>query len=175
MGLCMAREGSMEACLRSLASSQRLRKRGFSRSLYARLSNGYGMPRRGSALEDDRAAFFSIQISRYLGRRIHGTFSSECERDMVYALVEDSWMELCRSGILSGRSHAAKMVLFKAVRIVFPLPSPEAGMEDGIIDVDFRKGRPVSLASLCPCGSGLSYLRCCGRLESPEYRYKNMY
>jgi hypothetical protein len=157
------RDGNKGPSLRSLASAQRLCKRGHARSLYLRLSNGFGMPKLASPYEDDRAAFYSVQISRYLERRPKRAFASECERDMVYSLVGDSWKALWRSGVLSGLSDGRKLAYFRAARIVFPMRGPERAFEGADISVDFSTGTRTRSLDACPCGSGLPFLRCCGR------------
>jgi hypothetical protein len=166
LGISLLREGNRATALRSLASAQRLVKRGNSRSLYLRFSNGYGMVKLATPHDDDRAAFHSIQLSRYLARRSRRSFSSNCERDMVHALITDAWSDLERSGALKNQSTQEKLASFKAVRIVFPMRGPERAFEAACIPVDFMKGEIPSTLGLCICGSGLPFLRCCGRRAS---------
>jgi len=166
LGLCLLRDRCRGPALRSLASAQRLMKRGFARSTYLRLSNGYGMPRLGSVQEDDRAAFYSIQLSRYLERRAKRSFCSECERDVVFTLIGDSWQALWQSRALDGKAEAQKLAIFKLVKIVFPMRAPDRSFFSATVHVDFTNGTECSPIGLCPCGSGLAYQRCCGRSAS---------
>jgi hypothetical protein len=166
LGISLLREGNRATALRSLASAQRLVKRGNSRSLYLRFSNGYGMVRLATPRDDDRAAFHSIQLGRYLARRARRSFASSCERDMVHALIDDAWSDLERSGVLQDRSTTEKLGYFKAVKIVFPMRGPERAFEAAYLPVDFKQGEALSAASVCGCGSGLPFLRCCGRRAS---------
>jgi hypothetical protein len=159
----LLRERRMETALRSLSSSQRLSKRGFARALYLRFSNDYGMLRRGCASEDDRAAFYSVHLSRYFEGRARRSFASECERDVIHALIGDAWKVLQKSSMLCGRSAIEKARIFRAVKIVFPGAMPRADVADWTIPVNFRSGTRLVATDQCFCGSGLSYGRCCGR------------
>ena len=58
-----------ELAIRTLASAQRLHRRGHARKLYLSWVNGYGMIRRGKPELDDFYAFSSLQIGRYLGKK----------------------------------------------------------------------------------------------------------
>ncbi len=166
LGIGLLRDGHKAAALRSIASSQRLVKRGHARSLYLRFSNAYGMPRLANEREDDRAAFQSVQIARYLSRRPRRSFASSCERDAILDLIEDAWKGLERMGVLKGKGPEEKLARFKAVKIVFPMRGPERAFEMPDISVDFQSGRRIPAEGSCPCGSGLAYSRCCGRRAS---------
>jgi hypothetical protein len=85
---------------------------------------------------------------------------------MVHSLISDAWSDLERSGVLQNRSATEKLAAFKDVRIVFPMKGPERAFEAAYIPVDFKKGEAPSTVSLCVCGSGLPFLRCCGRRSS---------
>lgn len=155
----------MELAARSLASAQKLSRRGFSRKMYARIVNGYGMARTGCVEHDDFRAFTSIQVGKYLGSRNKREFSSSAEREAIVRVLVGGWRSLSESGALEGLSCADRIEAFQSYHVRFPdvvLP-----MESSVIRADFRLGRRVTADDRCPCGSGLPYRMCCGRTITP--------
>jgi hypothetical protein len=159
-----------ELALKSLASAQKLRPRGIARSAYLHRSNAYGMCRRASPELDDFYAFYSIQACIYLERKGSCRFDSNAEKDAITHLIGDAWLLLSRSGRLSGLTAGRKLELFKAQKVSFPLFGFDDAVHGKILVADFRRGRAVSCDDNCPCGSGLPYIRCCGRSASPRER-----
>jgi len=159
-----------ELAIKSLASAQKLRPRGPARSAYLLRANEYGMCRRASADLDDFYAFYSLQACSYLRRKPGGRFDSNAEKDAVTKLIADAWRVLARCGRLKGLSAAKKLELFKNGSIALPLFSLNAEPQGKVIIANFRRGMAITGSDRCPCGSGLPYIRCCGRTSSLNER-----
>ena len=152
-----------DLALKSLASAQKLRPRGWARDMYRRWINDYGMPRRVTPELDDFYAFYSIHIGAYLGRKERPRFDSVNEKDAVMRIVLDSWLALSRSGRLACLGTGDKLRLLKDWRVPFPSFGLGAGDCSPIVQVDFRAQRKLNGDDRCNCGSGLPYRQCCGR------------
>ena len=169
LGIALRRVGYPQSAIKSWTSGQRLDKRGHSRKMLSRYTNCYGMDPQNTSDADDRQAFSSIQIARYLLCKNKRVFSTLAEQDMIRDLIRDSWEELRDSRTLAGKSSCEKMESFRAVRIVFPsLVMPEPQINGPVISVNFQKKQRVGLNDRCACGSGLPYMLCCGRTPGKE-------
>lgn len=166
LSLALLRLDRPELAVRSLASAQKLRPRGIARSAYSKRVNSYGMCRRSSPELDDFYAFYSLKAGAYLSAKDQGRFSSCAEKDTVTKLIGDAWRVLCGSKKLTGRSPAAKLELFKSWPISFPLFGMEARQGGKVIPADFRRGGSLRGDDRCSCGSGLPFMRCCGRTSA---------
>jgi hypothetical protein len=157
-----------ELALKSLASAQKLRPRGHARAVYLQRINDYGMCRRASAELDDFYAFYSLQACAYLGSKPDRRFDSNTEKDAVTRLIADAWRVLVGTGKLKKLTVAKKLKLFKAYTLAFPLFGLSQGRRCKTIAVDFRRNLALKGDERCLCGSGLPYIRCCGRTASPR-------
>jgi hypothetical protein len=127
------------------------------------------MERQGSSDADDWQAFSAIHLARYLLGKNKRAFSTEAERDMIQDLVRDTWGELRGGMDMRGLSGCAKLEAFRAVRIVFPtVVAGDARHDDPVIAVNFQTKQRVALGDRCSCGSGMSFMLCCGRTPSRE-------
>ena len=165
LALALFRLDRPELAVRSLSSAQKLRPRGVARSAYLARVNDYGMCRRASPELDDFYAFFSVKACAYLRARREDRFDSCAEKDAVTRLIGDAWRGLSRSGRLKGKGSSSKLAIFEAWPISFPLfgLDPPVGK---VIRADFRRGGRTRAGDPCPCGSGLEYVKCCGRIPS---------
>ncbi len=161
----LLRLGRSELAVKSLASAQKLQPRGYARTLYGHMINGYGMVSTGCRENDDFRAFFSIQLRRYLGSRPGARFHGDAERDAVSRIIADAWIGFRKGHPLSERSCSEKLKLFRSHEIVFPLGFVDRGR---ILEANFRRGEAQTADGKCPCGSGLPYRQCCGRTVSPQ-------
>ena len=127
-----------ELAVKSLASAQKLRPRGFARRLYLRRVNDYGMCRRSSVELDDFYAFYSLHACAFLNRKPNGRFDSNAEKDAVTRLIGDAWRNLLRSGKLDGLSSGKKLALFKSWKMAFPF----FGLNQGSLGQGDRCGFP---------------------------------
>jgi hypothetical protein len=169
LGIALKRVGYPQSAIKSWTSGQRLHKRGRSRKMLSRFTNCYGMDPQSTSEADDKHAFTSIQIARYLSSKNKRIFSTLAEQDMIRDLIRDSWEELRISAALAGKSSCEKMEAFRDYRIVFPtLVLSEPQMNGSVISVDFYKKRRVGLNDRCLCGSGMPYMLCCGRTPGKE-------
>lgn len=170
LALALLRLDRPELAIRSLASAQKLRPRSVARSAYIRRVNDYGMRRQPRPDLDDFYAFYSVQACVYLGRKPAGRFDTNAEKDMVTRLIGDAWRSLSCSGALEGLAASKKLELFKSHRIAFPigLARPDRGR---ILEADFRSGSLLEGDQRCRCGSGLPFMRCCGRTAAPRERF----
>ncbi len=169
LGVALRRMGFPESAIKSWTSCQRLNKRGHTRKMLSRCTNGYGMERQDSLDADDWQAFSSIQFARYLLGKNKRAFSTEAEHDMIVDLIRDAWMELRSSTDLSRLSSSEKLEAFRAVRIVFPaVIHSDRSSEELVIAVNFHTKQKVGLADRCSCGSGMPFMLCCGRTPSKE-------
>lgn len=166
LALALFRLDRPELAIRTLASAQKLRPRGIARSAYAMRVNAYGMCKRSSPELDDFYAFYSIQASAYLGAKHRDRFDSNAEKDAITRLIGDAWRSLSRSGRLVGLSPSRKLTSFGSWKIDFPLFGLENKGRGKVVTADFRRGASIHSEDRCCCGSGLPYMRCCGRTLS---------
>ena len=165
MGVTLQRLGCLSGAIQSWLSSLRLNKDRYAMKMIQRYSNCYGMERQETVELDDRRAFHSIQVSRYLRSKRNGRFSSEAERDMVTDLIAEYWPRLIAEDCLEEKTPEEKKRIFQKVKIVFPFVLlPEQSGSD-VIQVDFRRRRRMHAHDRCYCGSGFPFLACCGRLQ----------
>jgi hypothetical protein len=165
LGFALMRVGNADAAMDSWRAAHRLRRRTYALRMLRRYANCYGMERQSTGELDDWKAFLSIQVGRYLSGKRHGRFSAQAERDMVRDLVFEYWRAIRASAVLAGRSPGEREQILSAVEIVFPYRLPEDAPGE-VIPVDFRRKRRVAPADRCPCGSGLPFMACCGRLSA---------
>ncbi|MFZ4615143.1 MAG: hypothetical protein ACOYM2_02985 [Rectinemataceae bacterium] len=170
LSVALLRLDRVDLAIASLASAQKLRPRGYARDAWEVRSNCYGMRRRASPELDDFHAFHSIQITRYLGTRPSHRYASAAESELIMRLVATAWLGLRKGGQLEGASVERRLALFSGCSIDFPRPETRqaSGCGDGIVAVDFKRGRVLRASDRCSCGSGLSWCRCCGRTKSPR-------
>ena len=154
-----------ELAIKTLASAQKLRRRGIARDAYLTWVNGYGMIRRGKPELDDFYAYSSLQIGMYLGKKSVRRFDSLEEKDMVMRIVADAWKRLFTSGALTGKTCSEKLGLFKSRKPVFP--SFRHDMKTAhrrLLRGEFGAAACTENESRCSCGSGLPFCMCCGRI-----------
>jgi hypothetical protein len=170
LAVALLRLDRPELALKSLASAQKLRPKGHARAVYLRRTNEYGMCKRATPELDDFYAFYSIQAGRYLARKPSGRFDSNGEKDEITRLIGDAWQTLSRSGALCGLKAANKLSLFMKKSVSYPLFALDSAPSGTVIGADFRRGRRCKGDDRCSCGSGLSYSRCCGRIDTLRSR-----
>lgn len=166
LALALFKLGKVELAVKSLASAQKLEPRGHARAFYCRASNQYGMARAACSEHDDYKAFFSIQVRRYLSAVPGGKFANETEMETILKRIADAWIQLSKTRDVSSFTCEEKLAVYRAVRIDYP--DVGRNMPVGkILTADFGVRSKGSDLIRCPCGSGLPYLRCCGRIPSP--------
>ncbi|MGA2545283.1 MAG: hypothetical protein ABSF43_01950 [Rectinemataceae bacterium] len=170
LAVALLRLDRPELAIRSLVSAQKLRPRSIARSAYEMRVNAYGMCRRSNPELDDYYAFYSIKAWAYLEAKKQGRFETNVEKDIVTRLIGDAWRALIGSGTLSGLPASRKLALFKSWPIAFPLFGLERNKHGKIVDADFRRGGKLRGDERCSCGSGLPFMRCCGRISSLRER-----
>jgi hypothetical protein len=170
LALALLRLDRPELAIRSLASAQKLRPRSIARSAYEMRVNAYGMCRRSSPELDDYYAFYSVQASAYLEAKKQGRFETNVEKDIVTRLIGDAWRSLMGSDTLSGLPASRKLALFKSWPIAFPLFGLGRSKHGKVVAADFRRGEKLQGDERCSCGSGLPFMRCCGRTSSLRER-----
>lgn len=168
LGVTLKKLGHSNSAIRFWISSYRVKKNKYAKEMIKRFSNGYGFKKEKNIELDDKKAFFSIQISRYLAKKKSGNFSTQAECDMITDLLEEKWKKIVESGILKQKNIKEKQRCFKNQKIVFPFMVFPKVLGDAVIKVDFKQGNKVSDDERCVCGSGLPYYRCCGRASSIE-------
>ncbi len=168
LGITLKKLGYCNSAIRFWISSYRLNKNKFAGQMIKRFANGYGFTREENHELDDKKAFFSVQLSRYLAKKHNGKFSTQAEADMIIDLLEDTWKRIREYGMLGGKSIEEKRRYFKETKIVFPFLLFTKKLGDTIINVNFKKGTKVTQNDRCLCGSGLPYCICCGRTPSVE-------
>ena len=165
MGITLKRLGCLSGAIQSWLSSLRLNKDRYAMEMIQRYSNCYGMERQETEELDDRGAFHSIQLSRYLRSKRNGRFSSEAEQDMVTDLITEHWTRLIAEHCLDDKTPEEKKCIFQRVRIVFPFVLLPEELGSDVIQGDFRRRRRMHAHDRCYCGSGLPFLACCGRIQ----------
>jgi tetratricopeptide (TPR) repeat protein len=166
LGLALYKIGKPELALKSYVSAQRLRRRGYIRKTYLRISNGYGMLKRSSIFLDDYYAFSSIQVSRYLEKTYNSSFQHDLEKMTVMTIINEAWEKLFRANILYNVAIRDKIKLFKEFDIAFP--SYYFLRNTNVIYKDFSDTRLQDPDRRCSCGSGLLFRQCCGRVSCAD-------
>ncbi len=167
-GVSLKKLGFHNSALKSWLSSAKLDKTGNAKKKLNRFCNVYGMVKQKKEDDDDRLAFFSIQLSKYLRSKKTKTMLTEAEQDMIHQLINDYWKSIKRSGVLIGKEAVEKLHIFKKVSIIFPFYMKEENAKDTLIYVNFIEKQRLKLRDRCSCGSGLPHMACCGRLEGTE-------
>ncbi len=170
LAIALLRLDRSEIALRSLASAQKLRPRSLARLAYVNRVNDYGMG-------DDRVR--SSTIFTHFIRSRHASTSAEsrgpvrinAEKDIVTRLIGDAWRTFSCSDALVGLSSSEKLALFKSRKIEFPSFGLHPAMRGRILEADFRAVSKLDGEKRCSCGSGLPYIRCCGRTSTPRERF----
>ncbi|WP_455383628.1 YecA family protein [Salinispira pacifica] len=152
----------------SWVEAQRYRKSGFPRKMLDRFSNEYGMPKRETEADDDRHAFFALQLSRYLENKPSHRLDTRAEGDVIRELIDEYWQSLLRSGILEEKNTEQKFQLFRSIVIVFPYFTVPDRFDDRLVHVDFEEKRRIGPEDRCPCRSGLPFKQCCGRIPAED-------
>jgi len=112
LSVALLRLDKNDLAIKSLASAQKLRRRGVARHAYLKRVNQYGMPRRATPELDDFYAFTSIQMAAYLSRKTRPRFDTAVERDVVLRLVSEAWLRLKQSSVLADMACGSKLELF---------------------------------------------------------------
>ncbi|MCX7948641.1 MAG: hypothetical protein N2509_00865 [Treponemataceae bacterium] len=177
LGMALDRIGRHQLAVKSWVQARRLVKTGYIARLYDRWVNGYGRRKQKNPDLDDYDAFRAIQIEKYLRKRGNGRFCSAAERDVVYAIIDDTWRLLSKKRIFSRLSVEEKLELFKRARLDFPF----LYLEDALTPerepnlARFSRGASPSYRlhydDPCPCGSGLPARMCCYRIVSKGYDF----
>ncbi len=164
LSIALLRLDQRDLAVKSLANAQKLRHQSFARKFYVRHVNQYGMIKRPTAELDDLYAFTSIQLSSYLIKRLSHRFGSEVEHSTVLKLILEAWKQLSKSEEFSSLECGEKLLLFKKIKIDFPIFGAYS------TTLRFRDRQDMAYSrnsvSACSCGSGLSYTQCCGRVRS---------
>jgi tetratricopeptide (TPR) repeat protein len=167
LSVALLRLDKRELAIKSLASAQKLRRRGYARRVYLRSINEYGMPKQPTVELDDFYAFVNIQMASYLARKSRNRFDSFQERETIFRLILDAWKSLKNGDLLHDRDCGEKLLLFRRIRPGFP----SFGMGNDqrlVIRAAFGAGQSpgMNTRQRCVCGSGLPYNQCCGRIRS---------
>jgi hypothetical protein len=168
VGIALNKMGHSNSAIRFWIASYRIHKNRFAKRMLERYANAYGLKKEEYNELEDKKAFFSIQISRYLEKKGTGKFSTQAEVDMIMDLLEDTWKILRGSGILKDKKIEEKSGIFRRVNIVFPFMVFTKLLGDTIINVNFPNGTKIKEEDRCSCGSGLPHCICCGRSPSLE-------
>lgn len=165
--IALRKTGLHNRSVASLVESTRLMKRGqIRRKLYA-VTNRYGMAWYRIALENDRHAFYGIQLSRYLAEKKSHRLGTRAEIDMIAELIDEYWEYISRVFPIHGLSTDQKRELFNEVKLVFPQNEPPATKGEEVA-VDFVHGKRLTPDDTCACGSGLPFKLCHGRIPGVD-------
>lgn len=166
LSVALLRLDKRELAIKSLASAQKLRRRGYARRVYLRNVNDYGMPKQPTPELDDFYAFMNIQLAAYLAKKSRNRFDSQQEREVIFKTLLDAWKSLKGGSLLDDRECGEKLILFRKLRPSFPDFGIGAAQKV-IIRASFGKSQTsAASANRCVCGSGLPYSQCCGRVNS---------
>ncbi len=167
LSVALLRLDRRDLAVKSLASAQKLRRRGYARSTYLRRINDYGMVRQPTVELDDFYAFMNIQLAAYLSRKPRKRFDSFQEREAVFKLLLDAWKTIGEGKLLHDRESCEKLQVFRTIKPSFPRFDLRSGpgYQGSVIASSFGKTTGFT-ASRCSCGSGLAFTQCCGRVRS---------
>ncbi|MDP2790165.1 MAG: hypothetical protein Q8O15_00235 [Rectinemataceae bacterium] len=167
LSVALLRLDRRDLAVKSLASAQKLRRRGHARSTYLRRINDYGMVRQPTVELDDFYAFMNIQLAAYLSRKTRKRFDSFQEREAIFKLLLDAWKSIKAGTLLDDRESCEKLVLFRTIKPSFPRfeLGSGSGNAGSVIRASFGRINGMT-TSRCSCGSGLAFTQCCGRVRS---------
>ncbi|MEW5817783.1 MAG: hypothetical protein AB1798_20605, partial [Spirochaetota bacterium] len=173
LGVTLNKLGMPDIALKSWVASLKIVKTSYSGKMLKRFSNEYGMARQENEEQNDWAAFYSIQLAKYLRSKRTGKIGTIAEKDMIRDLIFDYWKDLKTGGSLDAKSSEEKIEIFQRFEIVFPfiiIPNhiQSRNFVNDPIAVNFNHKKRVSPGSRCFCGSGLMYNLCCGRTPGED-------
>ncbi len=169
LGVTLQKLGLPGCALRSWSAARKLDKHNYSGKFLSRFANPYGMAKQESCEMDDRSAYYSIQLARYLSTKRSKKLGTDAERDMIWELIREGFRELTTLVDLDSMESQEKLAVFKKHQIVFPSFAVPARAGHESIPVDFtRKRRIINFEDHCFCGSGLPYKLCCGRIPGED-------
>lgn len=167
LSIALLRLDKRDMAIKSLASAQKLRRRGYARRVYLRNVNQYGMPKQPTAELDDFYAFMNIQFAAYLVKKPDNRFESCLERETIFRIILDAWKSLKTGSLLVNHDCGEKLVFFRRIMPNFPnfgMVSERRSVIRASFDISAMMSPGVS--QRCVCGSGLPYSQCCGRVKS---------
>jgi hypothetical protein len=173
LSVALLRLDQKDLAIKSLASAQKIRRRGFARRVYLRNINEYGMPKQPTSELDDFYAFMSIQMAAYLVKKPARKFESFPERETILKILLDGWKVLKDSEEFQIGDCGEKLFAFRAFKPRFP-DFGFSGSSSRLVRASFGKHGPYDIAATaaradltrrCSCGSGLSFSQCCGRVQ----------
>jgi tetratricopeptide (TPR) repeat protein len=170
LGVTLKRLGKTDSALKCWHMGKNVKKDGRSIKMIRKNSNCYGMSR-SERVDQDKRAFISIQLERYLKSKKVKRFCSTAERDVIVDIITSYWSEWLLAGKIYHLSVDEKVRFFKRQKIVFPVSDLNSLMEateETIVYMNFQSGERQSMDEFCPCGSGELYSQCCGRIKAPE-------
>jgi len=168
LSVALLRLDKKELAVKSLATAQKLRRRGHARRVYLRTVNEYGMPKQPTAELDDFYAFMNIQMAAYLLKKPRRKFDSFSEREAVLKLMFDSWKALRVSASVKDADCGEKLLVFRKFKISFPdfsVGGTAARVVRGSFQTSGNNMGAFAASGRCSCGSGLPYSQCCGRVR----------
>ncbi len=169
LGITFSKLGRKESALRCWHIARKLKKNGLSKKMIERHSNLYGMAESQNPSEEDKAAFFGIQIEKYLKKKQVKRFCSDAEKDVVNEIITDYWSKILSKGILDQLSLDRKLSFFRNQVLIFPFSNISSFYEQTIVlFTDFQSGERISMSDKCSCGSGYLFSQCCGRIKTIE-------
>ncbi len=168
LGASLHKLGYSGFAVRSWSMAAGLEKSGNCSRMVERMTNSYGMVRGREDEDENFRAFRSIQLSRYLASRGTRKFGSLPERDMVNDVIRAAWDTLSESVNIQELTIPMRLGLFRHHVVVFPYLECPENWECNVTSFDFRAKRKISDENECSCGSGRSYITCCGRIPSED-------
>lgn len=164
LGLTLEKLGRYESALRCWYMGKKINSEGSSLRMIVKYSNSYGLVNSEKNGEDDRKAFISLQLERYLLTKRNRRFCSVAERDVIMDIINSYWSEMQISGEIDQMTTDEKLSYFRSRQVIFPVADINSVRYASRNDVlNFQ-----SMDEPCSCGSGLLYGQCCGRIRSAE-------
>ena len=168
LGVSLHKVGLPSSALKSWVTARNVGKRRTAGRMAGRFINDYGMLRQMNSELDDWNAFYAVQLKKYLQSKQSRKIGSQGEKDMIWDLIYEYWMGICRAGVLRGKSTAQKFSLFSDIEIIFPFFEAPTERGERVIQVDFNSRERPNNDDPCPCRSGLPFGKCCGRIPADE-------
>lgn len=169
LGVTLKKLGRDDSALRCWHIGNKLNKDGLSNEMIEQHCNSYGMSLNTCSLEDDKAAFTGIQLEKYLKMKKVGKFCSAAEKDVVKEIISSYWSDSISHEKINRLSLDNKIKFFRNQIVIFPFSHISYFENDSVVLYgDFQSGRELSMNDSCPCGSGMAFSKCCGRIKSEE-------
>lgn len=172
LGLTLKKLGKIDSALKCWHMGKGIQKNSKTLKMIESHSNQYGMLKSNHCSQyEDKEAFIGLQLQKYLNTKKNKRFCTDAEKDVIIEIILSYWSDMLKEGNFDHLSIEEKVQFFKRQLIIFPvsdLKTLENGQNDTVLVANFKSGKKQTMDDECSCGSGIPYIKCCGRILSRE-------